>query len=69
MVRGGEQVKMDTAVSRELSVLCMCVWVRARTRCKQRYSCPCACSTEHDAMKVYWGSRGIAPLILDLSTR
>jgi hypothetical protein len=25
--------------------------------------------TEHHAMKVYWGSGGIAPRILDLSTR
>jgi hypothetical protein len=24
---------------------------------------PCAFLTEHQAMKVYWGSRGIAPLI------
>jgi len=32
------------------------------------YSCPCAL-TEHHAMKVYWGSRGIAPRILDLGTR
>jgi len=27
------------------------------------YSCPCAL-TEHQAMKAYWGRRGIAPLIL-----
>jgi hypothetical protein len=26
-------------------------------------SCPCAL-TEHHAMKAYWGSGGIAPLIL-----
>jgi hypothetical protein len=25
--------------------------------------------TEHHAMKVYWGSGGIAPRILDLGTR
>jgi hypothetical protein len=25
--------------------------------------------TEHHAMKVYWGSEGIAPRILDLGTR
>jgi hypothetical protein len=28
-----------------------------------RSSCPCAL-TEHHAMKAYWGSGGIAPLIL-----
>jgi hypothetical protein len=27
------------------------------------------CLTEHHAMKAYWGSGGIAPLILDLGTR
>jgi hypothetical protein len=27
------------------------------------------CLTEHHAMKTYWGSEGIAPHILDLSTR
>jgi hypothetical protein len=26
-------------------------------------------STEHHAMKAYWGSRGIAPRIIDLGTR
>jgi hypothetical protein len=31
-------------------------------------SCPCAL-TEHNAMKAYWRSGGIAPCILDLSTR
>jgi hypothetical protein len=25
--------------------------------------------TEHHAMKAYWGSRSIAPIIFDLSTR
>jgi hypothetical protein len=27
------------------------------------------CLTKHYAMKTYWGSGGIAPLILDLGTR
>jgi hypothetical protein len=27
------------------------------------------CLTKHHAMKTYWGSGGIAPLILDLGTR
>jgi hypothetical protein len=27
------------------------------------------CLTKHQAMKMYWGSRGIAPRILDLGTR
>jgi hypothetical protein len=31
-------------------------------------SCPCAL-TKHHAMKAYWGSGGIDPRILDLSTR
>jgi hypothetical protein len=31
-------------------------------------SCLCAL-TEHHAMKAYWGSGSIAPLIFDLSTR
>jgi hypothetical protein len=35
---------------------------------KKRESCPCAW-TEHHAMKAYWGIGGIAPRILDPSTR
>jgi hypothetical protein len=31
-------------------------------------SCPCAL-TEHHIMEAYWGSGGIAPLILDLGIR
>jgi hypothetical protein len=30
---------------------------------------PCFLLTEHHTMKVYWGSGGIAPCILDLGSR
>jgi len=47
-----------------------CVWVShvASPLKVKKVKCPCAL-TEHQTIKAYWGSGGIAPRILNLGTR